>query len=70
MISSFEIHKVSSMKQLVSSVQVGTEIIVLEHWIPRFVGFVRVVTKAQKNGYWYNNEDGQRAWVTSASDQT
>lgn len=43
-----------TLKAFKAAIQVGTRITVTEHWQAVNVGQVRVVTKTQGNGYWFN----------------
>jgi hypothetical protein len=44
--------------------KVGTRMRVLEHWIPRYGGTERVITKVQRNGYYFDVVDPATQQVT------
>ncbi len=58
-----------TLKAFKAAVQVGVQITVLDHWLPRCHNQNRTVTKVQGNGYWFTepgsvNPDGtlKRMW--------
>lgn len=57
-----------TLTELKRTVKTGSKIVCLSHWmdavrkdLPAKTGTVRVVTKAQGNGYFYE-QDGKRLW--------
>lgn len=58
-----------SFSELKRTVKPGSRIKVVKHWLdearkdlPPMAGTVRVVTKAQGNGYYYTDPNGKRVW--------
>jgi hypothetical protein len=46
-----------TLKAYKEAAKVGTRMRVLEHWVPRYHGSERIVTKVQNNGYWFDVVD-------------
>lgn len=52
-----------TLKQFKAAIKVGMAIEVLDHWLPKYIGTMRHVTKVQGNGFFFTmGGSPERCW--------